>query len=139
MSAIASPDVDATQYLPTPGIIVEEEQEHWIQFENPLQFVKLLYASFGKVPAGSASSWTRMQPNLIYFSRLVQIRDFLSYVALDEKLDVLHKWIRLIAERLNVPVEPYILSDDRASKRQRGTVEARRVVPDSLENPYLHA
>ena len=75
---------------------------------------------------------------VIDFSRLVQIRDFLSNVALDEELDVLHKWIRLIAERLNVPVEPYILLDDRASKRERGTVEARRVVPDSLEDPYLH-
>ena len=59
-------------------------------------------------------------------------------MALDEELDVLHKWIRLIAQRLNVPVEPYLLIDDRSSKRQRGTVEARRVVPDSLESPYVH-
>ena len=50
-------DLNATQYLPTPGLIVEEEQEqHWIQFENPSQFDKLLYASFGTVTAGSASS-----------------------------------------------------------------------------------
>ena len=37
----SSPDVNATQYLPTPDLIVEEEQEHWIQFENPSQFDKL--------------------------------------------------------------------------------------------------
>ena len=37
-----------------------------------------------------------------------------------------------------MPVEPYLLIDDRSSKRQRGTVEARRVVPDSLEAPYVH-
>ena len=59
-------------------------------------------------------------------------------MALDEELDVLHKWIRLLAQRLNVPVEPYLLMDDRSSKRQRGTVEARRVVPDSLEASYVH-
>jgi hypothetical protein len=44
----------------------------------------------------------RVQPSLVDFSRLVQVQDFLSNV---EDLDVLHKWIRLIAERLNVPVE----------------------------------
>ena len=60
-------------------------------------------------------------------------------MALVEELDVLHKWIRLVAERLNVPVETYILTDDRAAKkRQRGSVDSRRVVPDSLEDPYLH-
>ena len=76
---------------------------------------------------------------MLEFSRLVQIREFLSNVALDEELDVvLHKWIRLVAERLNVSVEAYILTDDRASKRQRGTVEPRRVVSDSLESPYVH-
>ena len=39
----------------------------------------------------------------------------------------------------------YLLIDDRSSKRPRGTVEARhptvearRVVPDSLESPYVH-
>ena len=37
-----------------------------------------------------------------------------------------------------MPVEPYILADDRASKRQRGTLEQLRVVPDSLEFPYMH-
>jgi hypothetical protein len=43
LSALGSPDVDATQYhLPTPGMIVEEEPEHWIQFENPSQFDKLM-------------------------------------------------------------------------------------------------
>ena len=83
-------------------------------------------------------SWTKVQPSLLDFFRLVQIRDFLANVALDEELDVLHKWIRLLAQRLNVPVEPYLLIDDRSSKRQRGTVEARRVVPDILEDPYLH-
>ena len=60
------------------------------------------------------------------------------FLALDEELDVLHKWIRLLAQRLNVPVEQYLLVDDRSSKRQRVTVEARRVVPDSLEAPYVH-
>ena len=69
---------------------------------------------------------------------MVAIRDFLANVALDEDLDVLHKWIRLLAQRLNVPFEPYLLVDDRFSKRQRGTVGARRVVPDSLEAPYVH-
>ena len=33
----------------------------------------------------------RVQPSLVDFSCLVQIRDFLSNVALDEDLDVLHK------------------------------------------------
>ena len=60
-------------------------------------------------------------------------------VGLDEDRVALHKWIRLVAERLNVPVKPYIIADDRrASKRQRGTVEQLLVVPDSLESPYLH-
>ena len=31
-----------------------------------------------------------------------------------------------------------VSDDDRASKRQRGTLEQLRVVPDSLESPYLH-
>ena len=79
-----------------------------------------------------------MQPSLLDFTRLVAIRDFLANVALDEELDVLHKWIRLVGERLNVPVAPYLLIDDISSKRQRGTVEARRVVPDSLEALYVH-
>jgi hypothetical protein len=48
----------------------------------------------------------RVQPSLVEFSRLVQIQDFLSNVALDEDLDVLHKWIRLIAERLNRGAPP---------------------------------
>ena len=64
----------------------------------------------------------RVQPSLVDISRLVQIRDFWSNVALDEDLDVLHKWIRLVAERLNV----------------RGTVEPLHVVPDSLVSPYSH-
>ena len=119
LSALGSPDLDATQYLPTPEVIVEEEEEHWIQFENASQFDKLLYASFGKVTAGSDSSWNRVQPNLIDFTRLVAIRDFLANVALEEELDVLHKWIRLVGERLNVPVAPYLLIDDRSLKRPR--------------------
>ena len=65
LSTLGSPDVGATQYLPTPDMIVEEEEEHWIQFENASQFEKLLYASFGKVTAGSDSSWTRVQPCVI--------------------------------------------------------------------------
>ena len=72
--------------------------------------------------AGSDSSWTRVQPTLLDFTRVVAIRDFLGNVALDEELDVLHKWIRLLAQRLNVPVEPYLLIYDRSSKRQRDTV-----------------
>ena len=83
--------------------IVEEEEDHWIQFENASQFDKLLSASFGKVTAGSDSSWTRVQPSLVDFTRVVAIRDFLANVALDEELDVLYKWIRLLAQRLNVP------------------------------------
>ena len=60
LSTLGSPDVDTTQYLPTPGMIVEEEPEHRIQYENSSQLHKLLYASFGKVvTAGSASSWSR--------------------------------------------------------------------------------
>ena len=119
-------------------MVVEDEPEHWIQFENPHQFETLLYASFGKVTLGCASSWTRVQPSLLDFTRLVAIRDHLANVALDEELEVLHKWIRLVAERLNVPVQPYLLIDERPSKRQRGVVEARSVVPDSLESPYIH-
>ncbi len=87
--------------------------------------------------AGSDSSWTRVQPTLLDFTRVVAIRDFLGNVALYEELDVLHKWIRLIAQRLNVPVEPYLLIDGRSSKKQRGNVDALRVVPDSLEAPYV--
>ena len=79
-----------------------------------------------------------MQLTLVDFTRVVAIRDFLGNVALDEDLDVLHKWIRLLGQRLNVPVEPYLLIDGRSSKKQRGTVEARLVVPDSLEAPYVH-
>ena len=59
-------------------------------------------------------SWTKVQPSLLDFFRLVQIRDFLANVALVEELDVLQE------------------------KRQRGSVDARRVVPDILEDPYLH-
>ena len=138
LSALGSPDLDATQYLPTPEVIVEEDEDYeWIQFENASQFDKLLTASFGKVVAGSDSSWTRVQPTLLDFTRVVTIRDFLGNVALDEELDVLHKWIRLIAQRLNVPVEPYLLKDGRSSKKQRGNVDVLRVVPDSLEAPYV--
>ena len=39
---------------------------------------------------------------------------------------------------LNVPVQPYLLIDERPAKRQRGVLEARSVVPDSLESPYMH-
>ncbi len=139
MSALGSPDLDATQYLPTPDLVVEEEEDYqWIQFENASQFDQLLSASFGKDKAGSASSWTTVQLTLVDFTRVVAIRDFLGNVALDEDLDVLHKWIRLLGQRLNVPVEPYLLIDGRSSKKQRGTVEARLVVPDSLEAPYVH-
>ena len=42
LSALGSPDLDATQYLPTPDNILEEEEEHWIQFENASQFDTLL-------------------------------------------------------------------------------------------------
>jgi hypothetical protein len=98
-----------------------EEEEDWMQFENASQFDKLLHASF-KVTAGSDSSWTRLQPTLLDFTRLVAIRDFFGNVALDADLDVLHKWIRLVAERLNVPVQPYLVIDDRSAKRQRATV-----------------
>ena len=65
---------------------------------------------------------------------MVAICDFLGNVALDEDQAVLHKWIRLLAQRLNVPVEPYLLLDDRSSKRQRGSV--RPAV--CLEAPYVH-
>ena len=59
-------------------------------------------------------SWTKVQPSLLDFFRVVQIRDFLANVALVEELDVLQE------------------------KRQRRSVDARRVVPDILEDPYLH-
>ena len=108
---------------------VEDEPEHWIQYENPAQFDKLLYASFGKVTAGSMSSWTRVQPNLIDFTRID--------VCMQEDRNALEKWIRLVAERLNVPVEPYILQDARSAKRSRGSEEPVRVVPDSLESAYV--
>ena len=89
----------------------------------------MLYASFGKVTAGSASSWSRVQPNLADFLRLVQIRDFLKDEGMLEDRVALEKWIRLVGERLNVP---YILADDRAVKRLRGSEEQVRVIPDSL-------
>ena len=61
LSAFASPDADATQYPPV-ACNDEEEPEHWIQYENPKQLDKLLlYASFGKVTFGCASSWSRVQ------------------------------------------------------------------------------
>ena len=92
MSALGSPDLGATQYLPTPDLVVEEEEDYqWIQFENASQFDQLLSASFGKVKAGSASSWTSVQLTLVDFTRVVAIRDFLGNVALDEELDVLQK------------------------------------------------
>ncbi len=93
LSAFGSPDADATQYPPFDAN-VEDEPEHWIQFENPAQFDKLLYASFGQVTAGSASSWTRVQPNLIDFTRIVAIRDFLKDACMQEDRDALEKWIR---------------------------------------------
>jgi hypothetical protein len=93
-SAFGSPDADATQYPPLE-VTIEDEPEHWIQYENPAQFDKLLYASFGKVTAGSASSWSRVQPNLVDFARLVhQIRDFLKDVCMLEDRVALEKWIR---------------------------------------------
>ena len=92
----------------------------------------MLYASFGKVTTGSASSWSRVQPNLADFLRLVQIRDFLKDEGMLEDRVALEKWIRLVGERLNVPVGPYILADDRAVKRLRGSEEQVRVIPDSL-------
>ena len=48
LSALGLPVADATQF--------EEEPEHWIQFEIPAQLDKLLFANFGKVTVGSASS-----------------------------------------------------------------------------------
>ena len=72
------------------------------------------------------------------FARLVhQIRDFLKDVCMLEDRVALEKWIRLVAERLNVPVEPYILQDERSAKRPRGSPELVRVVPDSLESAYV--
>ena len=54
-------------------------------------FDKLLYASFGQVTAGSDSSWSRVQPNLIDFTRIVAIRDFLKDVCMQEDRDALEK------------------------------------------------
>ena len=68
------------------------------------------------------------------FARLVQIRDFLKDVCMLEDRVALEKWIRLVAERLNAPVEPYVL---RSAKRPRGSPELVRVVPDSLESAYV--
>ena len=45
LSAFTSPDADATQYPPV-AFNDEAEPEHWIQYENPAQLDKLLYASF---------------------------------------------------------------------------------------------
>ena len=41
----------------------------------------------------------------------------------------LEKWIRLVGERLNVPVGPYLVEDDRAPKRPRGSEDQVRVSP----------
>ena len=136
LSAFGSLDADATQYPPFE-VNVEDEPDHWIQFENPAQFDKLLCASFGQVTAGSASSWSRVQPNLIDFTRIVAIRDFLKDACMQEDRDALEKWIRLVGERLNVPVEPYLLQDARSAKRSRESQEPVRVVPDSLESAYV--
>ena len=137
LSAFGSPDADATQYPPLTDNVEDELEQHWIQYENPAQFDKLLYASFGQVTAGSASSWSRVQPNLVDFTRIVAIRDFLKDAFMQEDLDALEKWIRLVGERLNVPVEPYILQDARSAKRSRRSQEPVRVVPESLESAYL--
>ena len=93
------------------------------------QLDKLLYASFGKVTAGSASTWSRVQLNLADFLCVVQIRDFLKDVGILKDRVALEKWIRLVCERLNVPVVSYILTDDRAVKRLRGSEEQVRVIP----------
>ena len=74
---------------------------------------------------------------MIDFTRIVEIRHFLKDVCMQEDRNVLEKWIRLVAERLNVPVEPYILQDERFAKRSRGSEEPVRVVPDSLESAYV--
>ena len=96
----SSPDTEATQYPPMFEATAEDEQEHWIQHENPAQFDKLLYASFGKVTAGSMSSWSRIQPNLMDFTRIVQIHGVLKDVTMVEDRAALEKWIRLVGERL---------------------------------------
>ena len=138
LSALSSPDADATQYPPVE-VTTEEEPKHWIQYENPTQLDKLLYASFVKVTAGSDSSWSRVQTNLADFLRLVQRHDFLKDVGLLEDRVTSEKWIRLVvAERLNVPVGPYILADDRAVKRLRGSEEQVCFIPDSLDSAYVH-
>ena len=70
----------------------------------------------------------------------MQIRDFLKNMGLVEDRVVLEKWIHLlVAERLNAPlVEPYIISDNRASKKPRGSIEQFHVLPDSLKSPFVH-
>ena len=42
LSAFGSSDADATQYPPLEVTDEEDEPEHWIQYENPAQFDKLL-------------------------------------------------------------------------------------------------
>ena len=63
---------------------------------------------------------------------------YLKDVTILEDRIALEKWIRLVAERLNVPVEPYLVEDDRAPKRLRGSEDQVRVIPDSLDSPYMH-
>ena len=126
LSAFTSPDADATQYPPV-NYNDESEPEHWIQYENPAQLDKLLYASFGQVTPGCDSSWSRVQPTLIDFTRLVAIHNYLKDVTMLEDRIALEKWIRLVGERLNVPVGPYLVEDDeRAPKRQRGSEDQVR-------------
>jgi hypothetical protein len=71
------------------------------------------------------------------FTRIIAIRDFLKDACMQQDRDALEKWIRLVGERLNVPVEPNILQDARSAKRSRGSQEPVRVVPDSLESAYV--
>ena len=88
----SSPDAEATQHPPMFDVTVEDEQEHyWIQYENPAQFDKLLFASFGKVTAGSMSSWSRVQPNLMDFTPIVQIHGVLKDVTMLEDRAALEK------------------------------------------------
>ena len=116
LSAFTSPDADATQQYPPVDYNDDSEPEHWIQYENPAQLDKLLYANFGKVTPGCVSSWSRVQPNLIDFTRLVAIRNYLKDVTVLKDRIALEKWIRLLGERLNLD---YGSPQDQSTTRPR--------------------